>query len=115
MAFVTCKQLKDFHAEQSKGNISAEESLLDKSSGQGGGKVTITKIKESIAGDVEIAVKNGSGISGNGTKDSPLTLNLGDSLRVGEDGKINVSTKGIATIRLVDAGGSVHLGSLVGV
>lgn len=74
--------------------LSAEDALVDKSSNpQGGGKITVAKIKEAIGGDVKVAVKPNSGITGNGTAQSPLSLN---------------------TVRLVDASGTVHLGNILG-
>lgn len=95
MAFVTCAQFKSSQEAQDKeikelkdSAISAEDTLLDLSSGEGGGKLTVEKIKEAIAGDVAVAVKPNSGITGNGTKERPLALNLGDSLKVDETGKI---------------------------
>lgn len=88
MAFVTCSQFKTSQEAQDKKAISAEETLLDKSSGEGGGKVTVEKIKAAIAGDVAVAVKPKSGITGNGTKESPLALNLGNGLKVDETGKV---------------------------
>lgn len=55
MAFVTCDQFKKSKKEQDKsiealksGTIYADEALLDKSSGLGGGKVTVEKIKSAI-------------------------------------------------------------------
>lgn len=88
MAFVTCSQFNTSQEAQDKEAISAEDALLDKSSGEGGGKVTVEKIKAAIAGDVAVAVKPKSGITGNGTKESPLALNLGDGLKVDETGKV---------------------------
>lgn len=109
MAFVTCKQLEesqeaqDTAFEQSQAAqdkkiielasdaISAEDSLLDKSIGEGGGEVTVEKIKQAIAGDVSVAVKPNSGITGNGTQDSPLALSVGDGLTVTNNGKLKIS------------------------
>lgn len=90
MAFVTCSQFKTSQEEQDERMISAEDELLDKSSGVGGGKITVEKVKEAIAGDVEVAVKLGSGITGNGTKDNPLAINknsLASQLGSGDAGK----------------------------
>ncbi len=115
MAFVTCSQFKTSQEEQDKKAISAEDSLLDKSSGEGGGKVTIEKIKEAIAGDVEVAVKDKSGITGKGSKSDPLTLNLGSSIKVSDEGKVEVVADNVANIRLVDASGTRVLGRIVGV
>ncbi|OOF40872.1 hypothetical protein BKK47_02900 [Rodentibacter mrazii] len=115
MAFVTCSQFKTSQEEQDKKAISAEDSLLDKSSGEGGGKVTAEKIKEAIAGNVEVAVKDKSGIKGNGTKKSPLALNLGSSIKVSDEGKIEIIADKVANIRLVDASGTRVLGRIVGV
>lgn len=125
MAFVTCGKFQQSQEEQDKalealknGAISADESLLDKSNGDSAGKITVEKIKKAIAGDVAVAVKSNAGISGNGTKDSPLALNLGDSLSVGEDGKIDVSAdnlkQALGTVRLVDASGNLVLGNILG-
>lgn len=91
MAFVTCSQFKTSQESQDKKAISAEDTLLDKSSGEGGGKVTVEKIKAAIAGDVAIAVKPNSGITGNGTEESPLALNLGDGLKVDASGKVGLN------------------------
>lgn len=91
MAFVTCHQFDTSQEAQDKKAISAEETLLDKSSGEGGGKVTVEKIKAAIAGDVAVAVKPNSGITGNGTKESPLALNLGNGLKVDENGKVGLN------------------------
>lgn len=100
MAFVTCKQFNLSQEAQDKAfeelegkTLSAEDSLLDKIGKQGGGKITVEKIKKVIAGDVQVGVKSGSGITGKGTKDEPLSLK---------------------TVRLVDASGSVHLGNILG-
>lgn len=114
MAFVTCSQLKKSQEAQDKKAISAEDSLLDKSSSEDGGKVTAEKIKKAIAGDVEVAVKDKSGITGNGTKESPLALNLGNSMKVSDKGKIEVDVDKVANIRLVDASGTHVLGKIVG-
>ncbi|MCQ9120961.1 hypothetical protein BKG95_02375 [Rodentibacter pneumotropicus] len=114
MAFVTCSQFKTSQEEQDKKAISADDKLLDKSSGEGGGKVTIEKIKEAIAGDVEVAVKDKSGITGNGTEKAPLALNLGSSIKVSDEGKIEVDANRVANIRLVDASGTHVLGKIVG-
>lgn len=125
MAFVTCGQFKQSQEEQDKAlealknkAISADESLLDKSDGDSAGKITAEKIKKAIAGDVAVVVKSNAGISGNGTKDSPLALNLGDSLSVGEDGKLNVSAdnlkQALGGVRLVDASGNLVLGKILG-
>lgn len=129
MAFVTCNQFKTSQEEQDKRMISAEDELLDKSSGVGGGKVTIKKIKEAIAGDVEVAVKLGSGITGNGTKDNPLAIDknslasqlgssdagknllkalkdnnlLGEGLDLNDEGQLIVKLHAV-----VDASGTVH-------
>lgn len=88
MAFVTCSQFETSQEAQDKEAISAEDALLDKSGGKGGGKVTVEKIKDAIAGDVAVAVKPNSGIIGNGTEESPLALNLGNGLKVDESGKV---------------------------
>lgn len=55
MAFVTCEQFRRSQEEQDNkikllvdGEISADEHLLDKSSGSGGGKITVEKIKEAF-------------------------------------------------------------------
>lgn len=114
MAFVTCSQFKVSQEEQDKKAISAEDLLLDKSSGVGGGKVTAEKIKEAIAGDVEVAVKEKSGITGNGTEKAPLALNLGSSMKVSDEGKVEVAADKVANIRLVDASGTRVLGRIVG-
>lgn len=125
MTFVTCGQFKKSQDAQDKaldelvkGAISADESLLDKSGNGVAGKITVEKIKESIAGDVAVAVKEGAGISGNGTKDSPLALNLGDSLSIGKDGKLDVSAdnlkQALGNVRLVDASGNLVLGNMLG-
>ncbi|MGX2956427.1 hypothetical protein ACWIYZ_04965 [Ursidibacter arcticus] len=160
MAFVTCGQHKksqdaqDAEIEKLKkadeaktqsikdlaeNALSAEDALVDKSGAgaNGKGKITADKIKEAIGGDVAVTVKEKSGIAGNGTKSNPLALNLGDTLKVGEDGKVNVNTNGVGetigeslagsgisfnketkkldvgTVRLVDASGTVVLGHLV--
>lgn len=139
MAFVTCGQFKESQEEQDKNAISAEAELLDKSSGVGAGKVTVKKIKEAVAGDVEVAVKQNSGISGDGTKDNPLNLKLDNSLAVNKEGKIGVSAEGasdvigdqiagsglyydpktnklnINLVRLMDASGTVHVANVVAV
>lgn len=126
MAFLTCKQFKDSQEEQDKKSISAEDALLDKSSGEGGGKVTVEKIKQAIEGDVVVAVKPNSGISGDGSNSNPLALDftsadvgksllqalkdnglLGDGLDV-VDGKLVVKT-----VRSVDASGTILLGHYV--
>lgn len=121
MAFVTCEKFKHSQEEQDneikrlvEGAISAEDGLLDKSSGQGGGKVTVDKIKESLAGGVEISVKEKSGITGDGTKSNPLSLNLGNSFRIDSKGKIEANVTNIANIRLVDASGNHILGHIIG-
>lgn len=125
MTFVTCGQFKKSQDEQDKaleelgkGAISADESLLDKLGNGVAGKITAEKIKEAIAGDVAVAVKEGTGISGNGTKDSPLALNLGDSLSIGKDGKLDVSAdnlkQALGNVRLVDASGNLVLGNMLG-
>lgn len=71
--------------------ISADDRLLDKTGAVGGGKITLEKIKESIAGDVTIAVKPNSGLTGNGSKASPLGLNLGDKLIINSSGKLDIN------------------------
>lgn len=97
--------------------ITADSELLDESGGRG--KITVEKIKEAIKGDVEISVDPNSGITGNGTKDSPLGLKLDNSLSVGKDGSIGVSTdnlkEALGGVRLVDASGTVVLGKIQGV
>lgn len=113
MAFVTCSQFKTSQEEQDERMISAEDELLDKSSGVGGGKVTVEKIKEAIAGDVEVAVKDNSGIKGDGSKSSPLRIVTGDGLKVDSNtGEIKldvdkasqiISSK--TTVRIIDAFG----------
>lgn len=127
MAFVTCQKFKQSQEAQDeaikeqsqavedlkKNAMTADDALLDKSDGNSGGKVTVENIKREIAGDVAVSVKANSGLTGNGTKANPLALNLGSSLTVGSNGKINVDTGNIAGIRLVDAGGTVHLGNIV--
>lgn len=113
MAFVTCGQHKtsqeaqDAKIKELQDNaLTAEDALLDKNSSKGGGKITAEKIKEAIAGDVAVSVKENSGIKGNGTKADPLTLNLGDTLKVDEDGKLNLNPTAM-TARIVDAAGRV--------
>ncbi|QLD33174.1 hypothetical protein [Mannheimia varigena] len=111
MALVTCSQFKTSQEEQDNRMISAEDELLDKSSGVGGGKVTVEKIKEAIAGDVAVAVKEKSGIKGDGTKENPLQLDTGDGITIDpKTGKAKldidkaaelISTK--ANIRILDA------------
>lgn len=92
MAFVTCSQHKKSQDAQDekikeleKNALTAEGALVD------GNQVTVAKIKEAIAGDVEVSVKPNSGIKGKGTKADPLALNLGDTLTLGEDGKLNAN------------------------
>lgn len=124
MAFVTCSQFNRSQTEQDEkiaalsGSISAEESLLDKSGG-GSGKVTAEKIKEAINGNISVTVQENSGIKGDGTQGSPLALNLGDSLAVDGDGKINIDAEKIkealGVVRLVDASGAHHLANVIGV
>lgn len=114
MAFVTCSQFKQSQEEQDKKLISAEEGLLDKSDEKGAGKVTVAKIKEAIAGDIVVSVTKNSGITGNGTKNNPLNLNLGDTLHTNKEGKIEVDLNQVAPIRLVDASGTRVLGRIVG-
>lgn len=121
MAFVTCEKFNRSQEEQDneikrlvEGAISADENLLDKSSGSGGGKVTVEKIKESLVGRVEISVKEKSGIIGDGTKSNPLSLNLGNSFRIDSKGKIEANVTNIANIRLVDASGNHILGHIIG-
>ncbi len=105
MSFVTCKQFKDSQEEQNSKAISADDNLLDKSNGEGGGKVTVEKIKQAIAGDVSVAVKPNSGITGNGTKNQPLELNVGNGLKLGDDGKVTINpTETAAAIGSQDAG-----------
>lgn len=105
MSFVTCKQFKDSQEEQNSKAISADDDLLDKSNGEGGGKVTVEKIKQAIAGDVSVAVKPNSGITGNGTKNQPLELNVGNGLKLGGDGKVTINpTETAAAIGSQDAG-----------
>ncbi|MEZ7766247.1 hypothetical protein O3795_02145 [Haemophilus parahaemolyticus] len=105
MSFVTCKQFKDSQEEQNSKAISADDDLLDKSNGEGGGKVTVEKIKQAIAGDVSVAVKPNSGITGNGTKNQPLELNVGNGLKLGDDGKVTINpTETAAAIGSQDAG-----------
>lgn len=111
MAFVTCSQFKTSQEEQDKRMISAEDELLDKSSGVGGGKVTIEKIKEAIGGDVAVAVKEKSGISGDGTADNPLKLETGDGITIDpKTGKAKLDVEkaakliaGKASVRILDA------------
>lgn len=104
MAFVTCSQFKTSQEAQDNAAIKVEVELLDcaenakgvtqpkgcEDSAQGG-VITVEKIKDAIAGDVEVAVKSNSGITGNGTKESPLALNLGDGLKVDETGKVTLN------------------------
>lgn len=137
MAFVSCGQFKQSQEEQDKKAVAADDALLDKSSGVGAGKVTVEKIKDALAGDVEVSVKPNSGINGNGTKENPLALNLGDTLAVDTQGNIGVDVqnasneigKAIAgdglefdektqtlkakTVRLMDASGTVHLANVI--
>lgn len=94
MAFVTCSQHRksqDAQDEKIKslenGAISAEDSLLDKTSGNVGGKITTGKIKEAIAGDVAIVLGGNAGIIGNGTHSDPLRLNLSDEFEL-HNGKL---------------------------
>lgn len=103
MAFVTCSQFKTSQEAQDNAAIKVEVELLDcaenakgvtqpkgcEDSAQGG-VITVEKIKDAIAGDVEVAVKSNSGITGNGTKESPLALNIGDGLTVSKDGKLTL-------------------------
>ncbi|THA00484.1 hypothetical protein D3M79_04140 [Rodentibacter pneumotropicus] len=112
MAFVTCSQFKTSQEEQDKKAISAEDSLLDKSSGEGGGKVTIEKIKEAIAGDVEVAVKDKSGITGKGKKDDPLKLDLGEGLAVNDKGQVTLDPTEAAKIIGSEQGGKSLLQTL---
>ncbi|QLB20078.1 hypothetical protein A6B43_00255 [Vespertiliibacter pulmonis] len=93
MAFVTCEKFNRSQEEQDDKMISAEDGLLDKSSGVGGGKLTVEKLKENLAGDVRISIVKNSGIKGSGTKRDPLSLNK---------------------IRLVDASGKHALGYIIG-
>lgn len=137
MAFVTCSQFKTSQEEQDKRMISAEDELLDKSSDVGGGKVTVEKIKEAIGGDVAVAVKPNSGITGDGTEQNPLGLTLGETLDVDDTGNLGVKTDKVAeeigksiagnaltfndktkqldvtVFRLVDASGTHHLSNVV--
>ncbi|MDH2997187.1 hypothetical protein A1D22_05815 [Pasteurellaceae bacterium LFhippo2] len=144
MAFVTCHQHKKSQDEQNtrlddleKGALSAEDVFVDKTKGNGAGTITVQKVKDAIAGDVAVAVKPNSGITGNGTAKNPLALSLGDGLTVGKDGKLaldgakaasmtgeslagdgiefneNTNKLDVKTVRLVDASGTVVLGHLV--
>lgn len=99
MAFVSCGQFKTSQEEQDKAiqklkeelekkAISAEDELLDKSSSVGGGKVTVEKIKQAVAGDVEVSVTPRSGIIGNGTKASPLELKFGEDFALDNSGNL---------------------------
>lgn len=112
MAFVTCSQFKKSQEEQDKKAISADDELLDKSSGEGGGKVTIEKIKEAIAGDVEVAVKDKSGITGNGKKGDPLKLDLGDGLAFNDKGQVTLDPADAAKIVGSQEGGKSLLQAL---
>ncbi|OOH91859.1 hypothetical protein BMT54_01750 [Pasteurellaceae bacterium 15-036681] len=141
MAFVTCYQFKKSQEEQDarlddleSGALSAESELVDKKDGESGaGTITVQKIKEAIAGDVAVAVKPDSGITGDGTAKNPLAIDtgnlatalgskeaglnllnalkdnglLGDGLDV-VNGKLIVKT-----VRVVDASGTMGLGHLV--
>ncbi|WP_315569522.1 hypothetical protein [Haemophilus parahaemolyticus] len=70
-----------------------------------GGVISVAKIKQSIAGDVAVAVKPNSGITGNGTKNQPLELNVGNGLKLGDDGKVTINpTETAAAIGSQDAG-----------
>lgn len=60
MAFVSCEQFKRSQDEQNKKMISADQELLDKSSGEGGGKITLEKLKQSIPHTV--AEKSSDGV-----------------------------------------------------
>ncbi|MFZ7198490.1 hypothetical protein [Avibacterium avium] len=98
MAFVTCKQFKDSQQEQDDKAVSAEDSLLDKSGGEGAGKVTVEKIKEAIAGDIAVSVKPNAGINGNGTEESPLALAPDETLKFNEEGKLGVDTEKVGGV-----------------
>nr|DAH05748.1 MAG TPA: hypothetical protein [Caudoviricetes sp.] len=59
-----------------------------------GGVISVAKIKQSIAGDVAVAVKPNSGITGNGTKNQPLGLNLSNDLTINTEGKLALNVVG---------------------
>lgn len=145
MALVTCNQFKTSQEEQDSRlddlenkTLSAESELVDKKEGESGaGTITVEKIKEAIGGDVAIAVKPKSGITGDGTKDNPLDLNLGETLEVDDTGKLGIKTEkaaeeigeyiagnaltfndktkqlDVTVFRLMDASGTHHLSNVV--
>ena len=59
-----------------------------------GGVISVAKIKQSIAGDVAVAVKPNSGITGDGTKNQPLGLNLSNDLTINTEGKLALNVVG---------------------
>ncbi|WP_439242442.1 hypothetical protein [Lonepinella sp. BR2474] len=120
MAFVTCSQFKNAQEEQANAAMKAEKALLDCaenavgvttssdcSDNGKGGVITIAKIKQAIADDVAVAVKPNSGLTGNGTKASPLEIKTGNGLTIDTNGYValdsNATTKAVANKNFLDA------------
>lgn len=101
--------------------ITAEDKLLDNSDGKGAGKITVEKIKDALSGKVKVKVKSDSGLTGDGTEGSELSLSTDTTLQV-TDGKLGISSdvlkelvgKSLKKIKLVDASGKHTLGYILG-
>lgn len=68
----------------------ADGALLDKSgnNGSGAGKITVQRIKDAVAGDVEISVNGSAGIIGNGTKNNPVALKVSSDFGFNANGEL---------------------------
>lgn len=101
------KGLQKKDQELSKVVLSAEDELVDKTSdtgdnGQGAGKLTTNKIKQAIAGDVEVAVNHQKGLSGNGKKSDPLAVKAkeGDFAFNAETGALELGSNALRVNKL---------------
>lgn len=91
MAFITCSQFN-------KRTMKAESALLECAEkttgvihnpacdGDEGSVITVDKIKAAIAGDVKVNVDPNSGITGDGTANNPLGLDLSKILNLLKNG-----------------------------
>lgn len=110
------KSNKDAIKELGDSALTADSSIVDTSGD--GNKITVEKLKAALKGKVSITVDPTSGLTGDGTSESPLKLNLGDMLKVGTDGSIDINkskiSEALGGVNLVDASGTVVLGKIQG-
>lgn len=110
------KSNKDAIKELGDSALTADSSIVDTSGD--GNKITVDKLKTALKGKVSVTVDPKSGLTGDGTSESPLNLNLGDTLKVGADGSININeskvSEALGGVNLVDASGTVVLGKIQG-